>query len=130
MTEVVNIYHLEENWRDNPDYVYIGRAGKGFSGEYGNPFVVGTDGTREEVLVKYTEYFYSRITDQNDPFFWRIKELRDKKLVCFCKPKVCHGDVIAEFLNNPANIDLMEFLDEIGASSPVVESPQNVEEYA
>lgn len=25
-----------------------------------------------------------------------IHELKDKRLECVCKPKICHGDVLAE----------------------------------
>ena len=44
MTKVVNKYkHVYD--------VYIGRGSK-----WGNPFVIGKDGTREEVINKYEEY--------------------------------------------------------------------------
>lgn len=29
----------------------------------------------------------------------RVHELAGKKLGCFCSPDICHGDVLADFLN-------------------------------
>jgi hypothetical protein len=99
MTRVVNL-------RREPYDVYIGRAGHGMDGYFGNPHKVGycdqmtchCNHTREEALAEYRKTFYYRI--ENDPqFFVRILELRDKVLGCFCKPLTCHGDVIKEFLD-------------------------------
>jgi hypothetical protein len=28
-----------------------------------------------------------------------VRELRGKVLGCYCKPKRCHGDIIAEYVN-------------------------------
>lgn len=86
-TRVVNLYKEEYD-------VYIGRAGKGKSGYYGNPFSALN---REESISKYKEYFFDKI--ENDEFFReKIMSLKGKTLGCFCKPKSCHGDVIVEFL--------------------------------
>jgi hypothetical protein len=72
------------------DSVYIGRGS-----DWGNPFRSGIDGTRSEVIEKYRVYlFTSGLID-------RVHELRGCDLVCFCKPKACHGDVLIE-LANPA----------------------------
>ena len=72
-----------------PGSVYIGRPSP-----WGNPFVLGKDGGRIEVLRKYRLYL------QNNPeLVERMKkELSGKDLVCFCAPKLCHGDVIVEVL--------------------------------
>lgn len=91
-TKVVNIH------KDKHD-VYIGRAGKGQDGYFGNPFKVGQDGSREYVLEMYREYFKMRM-EEDSVFRQRILELKDKTLGCFCKPQTCHGDVIAEYLNS------------------------------
>ena len=66
--------------------VYIGRPGK-----WGNPFVIGRDGDRQEVLRKYREW----IVRQPD-MLAALPELRGKTLGCWCKPEACHGDVLAE----------------------------------
>lgn len=72
------------------DYdVYIGRPSK-----WGNPFIIGKDGTREEVIQKYKEW----IETQPD-LMYDLKELKGKRLGCHCKPESCHGDVIAQLVN-------------------------------
>lgn len=65
--------------------VYIGRPSK-----WGNPFVIGRDGTRAEVIEKYEAW----LLDQPD-LLAALPELRGKRLGCFCAPLPCHGDVLA-----------------------------------
>lgn len=72
--------------------VYIGRPSK-----WGNPFVIGKDGTRAEVIEKYRRYLM-----RNERLLRDMSELRGKDLVCFCKPAACHGDVLLEFANQPS----------------------------
>ena len=92
MTNVVNIRISEYD-------VYIGRAGKGQDGYFGNPFRLRENESRGATIDRYREYFYDRL--ETDPDFKdRIHELKGKTLGCFCKPYACHGDVIAEYLNN------------------------------
>lgn len=64
---------------------------------FGNPFQIGRDGDREQVISKYKEYFYRRLTDT--VFCSKVLELKGKILGCWCKPHACHGDIIAEYLN-------------------------------
>lgn len=89
-TRVVNIYK-------EPYDIYIGRTGKGKDGYFGNPFPLKQGEARGSTLVKYKEYFDTRIA--NDPEFKeRILSLKGKTLGCFCKPNPCHGDIIKEYL--------------------------------
>ena len=89
------------NLRKEPYDVYIGRAGHGLDGYFGNPYPlpVGADQVaRDECLKKYKRYFWKRV--RTDPeFYERVMALEGKTLGCFCKPKTCHGDVIVAFLN-------------------------------
>ena len=98
MTKVVNIY------REKYD-VYIGRAGKGQSGYFGNPHPVGfckicnCIHARDEAIAEYKKDFDKRMESDLE-FKNKVLELKDKTLGCFCKPNnACHGDVIAEYLN-------------------------------
>lgn len=70
--------------------VYIGRPSK-----WGNPFSIGKDGTRKEVIKKYEKYILKNKKLLND-----LHELEDKVLGCWCKPKACHGDVLVKLVNN------------------------------
>jgi hypothetical protein len=69
--------------------VYIGRPNK-----WGNPFVIGKDGTRADVVAKYRAYLL-----RTPALLATIGELRGKDLVCWCAPCACHGDVLLEFAN-------------------------------
>jgi len=74
--------------------VYIGR---GRGSIFGNPFILGRDGDRTEVIGSFKRYFYNRLT-LDDGFKAKVLELKGKVLGCFCKPLPCHGDVIVEYL--------------------------------
>ena len=92
MTKVVNL-------RVEPYDVYIGRAGKGEDGYFGNPIRLGPFMSRGSTIEAYREFFYQRIATDSE-FKRRIHGLKGKRLGCFCKPAACHGDIIAEYLNN------------------------------
>lgn len=76
--------------KKEPYDVYIGRPSR-----WGNPFEIGKDGTREEVINKYRtwlmdEYYKGHIQHTE------LSALYGKKLGCWCSPKACHGDVLVE----------------------------------
>lgn len=76
------------------DEIYIGRGSI-----YGNPFKIGVDGNRTEVVAKFRVYFYEKLSNQIT-FKQAVHALKGKKLACFCAPYLCHGDVIAEYVNS------------------------------
>lgn len=93
-------------WISNPQNEYIGRKGIVFiDGErfpkqdsiWANPFKVGRDGTREEVIQKYRLYIQEKLKkpDCKDA----LERLRGKRLGCWCKPEGCHGDILLELLH-------------------------------
>jgi hypothetical protein len=69
--------------------VYIGRPGK-----WGNPFVVGRDGGREQVVALYRRWIMSQ-----SRLLGSLGELRGRDLVCYCAPLPCHGDVLLKLAN-------------------------------
>lgn len=86
------------------DYdVYIGRNPRYGDTYWGNPFVVGVDGTREQCIAKY-----KRMLLRDKERMQSLRELRGKRIACHCKSsetssapdKACHGDVIADLVNN------------------------------
>ena len=72
------------NKKHSPFDIYIGRGSK-----WGNPFKIGADGTRADVVKKYEEYLRN-----NKTLLKALPELEDKTLGCFCAPLACHGDVL------------------------------------
>ena len=88
MTEpkVYNRYHRDAP----PGTVYIGRGGY-----WGNPFVIGKDGDRDEVIAKHRAWL---LGDAERARTTRAA-LAGKSVVCFCAPKPCHGDTLVEISN-------------------------------
>lgn len=78
--------------------VYIGRPSI-----FQNPFVIGQDGTREEVIEKFKDYFFNKVKTDID-FKHRVDRLKGKVLGCHCKPKPCHGDIIKAYIEGWLNI--------------------------
>jgi len=103
-TRVVNLR------RDAYD-VYIGRAGRGLNGYFGNPYPVGERCSRcslrhdtpVSTLPCFTAYFHERIGADAE-FRARVLALDGLALGCFCAPNRCHGDVYATFLNRPREL--------------------------
>ena len=75
--------------RDEYD-VYIGRPSK-----WGNPIPLRHESERMEVLRQYKEYLFSR----PELIAAAKRELKGKVLGCWCWPKRCHGEVLAEVAN-------------------------------
>lgn len=70
--------------RPGPSDLYIGRPSK-----WGNPFEIGRDGSREDVVRKYAEWIVGQPALLAD-----LHELRGRTLVCWCAPQMCHGHVL------------------------------------
>ena len=66
--------------------VYIGRAGRGEDGYFGNPFRIGNGISREDAVQKFQKYFTERI-EKDSEFRRRVLALKGKRLGCFCTPK-------------------------------------------
>ena len=64
---------------------------------YGNPFVLGEDGDRDEVCDAYEQAYLPH----KPSITKKIKEgaLEGKVLICHCYPQRCHGDCLAEMAN-------------------------------
>lgn len=58
--------------------------------DWRNPFKIGKDGTREEVIAKYERY----LLEERPDLVERLPELRGRVLACWCSPQKCHGDVL------------------------------------
>ncbi len=83
MPKVLNKY------KDKEPGIYIGRPSV-----WGNPFVIGKDGSREEVVAKYEQYLLN-----NPELMLQLPNLKGKNLVCFCSPQKCHGDILLKYAN-------------------------------
>jgi len=66
--------------------VYVARPSK-----WGNPFHIGRDGTRDEVIAKYREWLKTK-----PELLLDLHELVGKDLLCWCAPLPCHADILLE----------------------------------
>ncbi len=90
MTPKTRVVHCQRE----PYDVYIGRAvprKKLKASPWANPFMIGQDGTRDEVIAKYRAW----LATQPD-LLAALPELRGKTLGCWCYPETCHGEILAE----------------------------------
>ncbi len=94
-TTVINI--LKDEYSED-DFVYIGRQNNRLghaASKWANPFVEDQDGTRAEVIEKYRNWILTQ-----PELMAALPELRGKVLGCYCKPKACHGEVLAAMVDS------------------------------
>lgn len=72
--------------------VWIGRPSR-----WGNPFMIGKDGDRDEVVDRYLRYAEQKMDDPQ--WISGLRYLREKQhIVCCCSPLRCHGDALIELI--------------------------------
>lgn len=104
MIQVVSKYKHTPTESD----IYIGRGSP-----LGNPYTSIQDrktkaehvcSSREESVANFRNYLLERIEMKDKTIttalnkIWKLAKNGDVYLVCFCKPKSCHGDVIKEII--------------------------------
>jgi len=72
--------------------VYIGRPSK-----WGNPIVLYDERDRQTVYDLYKEWI--NMPEQEQLRQDAKTELKGKILGCYCSPKLCHGNILAEIAN-------------------------------
>ena len=104
MIHIVNKYKHKKTTND----IYIGRGSC-----LGNPFThLDTNDTkaqfkcesREEAITSYENYLKDKISSKDIEIcrelnnIFLLAQKNDVNLVCFCKPKSCHGDIIKKII--------------------------------
>lgn len=92
----------QENYRSDPNYVYIGRPSK-----WGNPHpafgvcpLCKHQHSHAHAIKKFEEYWYA--PEQLELRQAALVELKDKIIGCpgwNCTPDSCHGRIIADYVN-------------------------------
>lgn len=89
--QMTTVHHID---RAPPGAIYIGRAmpGRTEASKWANPYKprAETPEARREAIRLYFAHIYSK------GLFYHVAELRDKALACWCAPRLCHGDLLAE----------------------------------
>ena len=109
MIHIINV--SKEDYSFSPNYYYIGRSNLG--NILGNPYThlpkettiaLYQCNSREEAISKYADYFDTmyghniEFTKAIDEIYEKYKNGEEVFLGCWCKPKLCHGDIIAKKL--------------------------------
>lgn len=105
-TQVVNIKKQElqkrgytdfAHWARHPDHLYIGRdqtrhVPGTIGSKWANPFPAWRY-TLEECVARYEQHI------RETPELWEsLHELVGKELGCWCKPQLCHGDILLSLM--------------------------------
>lgn len=70
----------------------------------GNPFVIGKNGARDEVIADYEIWLREQIQNKNPKVCDELNKIYKTALdcnvllMCFCCPENCHGNVIVKVL--------------------------------
>ncbi len=75
-----------------PDAVYGGRPS--WPNGLGNPYRIGPDGSREEVVAKHKAAFLADLQ-----WIEVVRRYKGRDWVCFCSPLLCHCDIYCEVAN-------------------------------
>ena len=82
-----------------PFDVYCGRGSRSLglsASKWANPFRIGRDGTREQVIAKHKRWLL-----REPQLLAALEELRGRTLGCHCAPQACHCDTLLELANAP-----------------------------
>lgn len=103
--EIVNIKTKGDLYSDE---IYVGR---GFHRRHlphsplHNPFHIGIDGNREEVVSKYEQHLRREMRTGNVVICAELRRLAEiyqrtgsLKLTCWCAPRSCHANIIATII--------------------------------
>lgn len=106
MTKIISVkkknlnklgYKDFEDWNRDPNHIYIGRnmsfyVKGAIESKWKNPFSVKKYG-RDDCLKMYEKYIL-----ENKKLLDDLHELENKTLGCWCKPDLCHGDILIKLL--------------------------------
>ena len=97
---VVNRHHFKGTYPNDEVFIYVGRPGRVADEEiargcldgtaFGNPFRIGKGTPLDEILGRYKRWLWN-----HGPIEALCDIPEGARLVCSCKPRPCHGDVIA-----------------------------------
>lgn len=95
--EVVNKYKIKP---DQTRDVYIGRGSP-----LGNPWPITAAASRPVVIARYQDWIQEKIKAGDGPVMLALSNIATRhlagesvRLVCFCKPQACHGDIIKDVI--------------------------------
>lgn len=99
------VIHCDGDFADTDVYAYVGRPNKRrLVSKWGNPFRIGVDGNRLEVVAKHRVWILTQ-----PALLAALPELKGKLLGCWCEyPLPCHGRTLAELADVVQILSLSE----------------------
>ncbi len=85
-----------------PFDIYCGRGSRKLglpASKWANPFRIGRDGTREQVIAKHKRWLPTQTH-----LMAALDELRGQTLGCHCAPQACHCDTLVELANTSRSV--------------------------
>jgi Domain of unknown function (DUF4326) len=67
--------------------------------EFGNEFIIGRDGSRDEVIAKFEKAERARQAAPGaagEARRRKVRAMHGRRLFCWCDPEPCHGHVYAQ----------------------------------
>jgi hypothetical protein len=99
-------YKSFSQWFDDEKNVYIGRNAAKYvqrgvlDSKWSNPFLcLDWDASKADWLVEEIMKIYEKYVRKNVVLMNSLHELEGKELGCWCKPGVCHGDILVKLYN-------------------------------
>jgi Domain of unknown function (DUF4326) len=105
-----------KGWRLPSNTINVARPGK-----FGNPFVVGKDGTRSECVGLFAHLLAGMVPitsgdglpdniNRRKYVMANLHRLRGMDLACWCAldGKTCHADVLLKLANNPLTLGMLD----------------------
>jgi len=90
---------VKVNQRRDNFTVYIGREWSDvfLQSPFHNPFHIGRDGDRAEVIQKFVAYWYA--PEQAHLRRYALDRITENDVLgCWCAPLPCHGEIIAGYI--------------------------------
>lgn len=110
---------------------YVGRKNSSFfleGSSLANPFTLKKEAERESVLEQYKEWLDEKLSDPMSDESTELDEIVNDLLTqgsitlgCFCKPKKCHAEYIAEYIYSRAEQKYLASRIDGNASLPTIQ---------
>ena len=92
-------------WYDHEKNVYIGRNAAKYTqrgvqeSKWATPFFCDKEVGKAEWVVEALVDCYEKYVRKNAVLMNSLHELEGKQLGCWCKPGLCHGDILVKLYN-------------------------------